>query len=262
MASISEDWLCVPLFKGLKSSQGKWDDVTMRISELLERSAEFEPYDIGIRPDLSGLVVLDADVVRKRSTNISPSERACGTKFLEYYEDGTQELLAWAAAHKLEIPPTLMVRSAGRPDGSHLPGWHLYYKQCPDWKIAKDLSLTPHCQVKAGKGIVRFSPHYEILRDLPVIELPEDWAQAIQSFEPPKISSWRGAAATAAADGDWASRAGGLNDLYTKIKGAWLKMGLGTETEVNDALLAFNDAIADPMDKDRLNSTVLRNKGW
>lgn len=211
--------------------------------------------DIGVRLELSGLVVIDADVVQALL-----GERADVRHGLATYYDGRRELKQWLTENGVELPPTLTVKSAGRKDGSHLPGWQLYYRQNPGWYV-RPAQLTPHVEVKAN-GICRYTPAFEILRNDLIAELPLEVAKKLASVSQvtrrgPRVGG-SGTSGRSLAD----LQVAGENDALIKLKGFMVGTGIWTEEQANRVIEFADSVLDDPMGEARLRDTVLRMKGW
>lgn len=247
-----------PTFRGSKASPfsgDAWKNGAAWSPELDELFAS--TYDLMVQLHRSSLVVFDCDVKAKTDYIRQPDGSAMlGTVITG---DGKHDLRKWLADNGITLPPTLIVETPGRPDGSHLPGWHLYYRQNPRWPIRRDVSKTPNFEVKPYW--VRYWSDFRILADIEIAELPEDIAMAI--FTP--AASARGVQrGDRRLDWKELSTISGLNDFYALVKATWMKkheLSDGDEDEIDQAIRAFNAALKNPMDEERLNSTVCR-KGW
>lgn len=168
----------VPLYRGSKASPvsgepwkagAPWEealDVWLR-----------ERGDLGLRLEVSSppLLVLDADVV------VRPELTPQGVR--DVVDDGRVEAVGW-----LELGgPTLVLESPGRPDGSHLPGWHAVYSLLPDgggrsdpaWGRLRNMRLGSALEAKVN-GIVRLTPASAVLRALPVAPVTPELMDAVR----------------------------------------------------------------------------------
>ena len=247
-----------PTFRGSKSSPFSGED--------WKNGGEWKPeldelfagkFDLMVQLHKSGLVVFDADV-KSKTDWVTGADGIAGLNTV-ITGNGKDDLKKWLADNGLALPPTLAVGTSGRPDGSHLPGWHLYYRQNPKWPIRFDTSLTKNLEVKPGW--VRYWSDFTILADAEIAELPEEIARAV--FSPARSAgsinrktrlSWKDLSTIA-----------GRNDFFALVKATWMKkeLGTGTEEEIDEALRAFNRALQDPLSEEELNSTVCNGrKGW
>jgi Bifunctional DNA primase/polymerase, N-terminal len=202
---------------------------------------------IGIRLAPSRLVVLDADI------RLKPVVEG-GTAMYER-QDGRAQLISWAAEHDLTLPPTLMISTSGRSDGTHESGgWHVYYWQNPKWHIIKDRQVTPDCECKVI-GIARYTPGFTVLRDFPVAELPYEWAQALEPAE-----TLRERHESEAGSRDFALQ--GVNSALTSVKGTLVRNGAWSEADADEIVRFANSLLESPMNARRLEDTVLRPKSW
>lgn len=164
------DWLVVPLIPGTKVAKGKWNarlyaehpeqTVVMRLSELMRRKREFQPFDIGVLLDLNGLVLVDADV--SSTTDIVQDGNT--SRYVTTTIDGRANLREWESA----IRATRIARIADSPDtwhdispgdpGRHDRGEHYLYKQNPDAPMAGHWWIAPNVEVKTS-GIMRIGLH-------------------------------------------------------------------------------------------------------
>lgn len=212
--------------------------------------------DVGIRLEKSGehgLVVLDADVVLDQPF----SQRPDGSMSLQpTYHDGRVELTAWLREQGLELPETLMVSTPGREDGAHAAGgWHIYYRQNPNWRVLGLKKPTKHVEVKVS-GITRFTDRCEVLRDLPIVELPENVARALQG-----VVTRRGARGPRTGGSTLAEQ--GVNSALTCLRGWLTENGVWwDEHQIKDIIRYANSVLQLPMDEDRLEKTVLKDKAW
>lgn len=213
---------------------------------------------VGVRLELSGLVVLDADVVHVQLGEVTADLVRHETAGV--YHDGRRELKRWLSEHEVKLPPTLTVKSAGRPDGSHLPGWQLYYRQNPAWWVSP-AQLTEHVEVKAN-GICRYTDKFEVLHDTVIAELPLEVAKALTNIR-------RGGGRGARVGGSGAGGRGladlqvaGENDALIRLKGFMVGCGIWTEDQANRVIEFADSVLDDPMGEARLRGTVLREKGW
>ncbi|MGV9243582.1 bifunctional DNA primase/polymerase [Streptomyces sp. NPDC003710] len=212
---------------------------------------------IGVRLELSGLVVIDADVVMA-STDMRGDDMVHHGPAM--YHDGRGELGRWLAAMGIKLPPTLTVKSAGREDGTHLPGWQLYYRQNPGWYVRPG-QLTPHVEVKAN-GICRYTDKFEILRDELIAELPLEVAKALASVSQVPRRGSRVSGSGAGGRGLADLQVAGENDALIRLKGFMVGTGIWTEEQANEVLKFADSVLDDPMGEARLRDTVLRVKGW
>jgi hypothetical protein len=213
--------------------------------------------EVGVRLELSGLVVIDADVVQGAMGDRGDDVVHHGPKA---YHDGRRELTRWLTQNNVKLPPTLTVKSAGRSDGSHLPGWQLYYRQNPGWFV-RPAQLTPHVEVKAN-GICRYTPKFEVLRDELIAELPLEVAKVLASTGQ---GSRRGARTGLSATGGRSLadlQVAGENDALIRLKGFMVGTGIWTEDQANQVIRFADSVLDDPMGEARLRDTVLREKGW
>lgn len=133
--------------------------------------------------DASGVVVIDFDS----------------------YKEGQESALQGLMDKLGNLPPTFTVKTRAG-------GWHLYFKKPEGYDlrsynnvIAKGVDLranggyvlTEGCYVKADK----YGPEgeYTVSRDLPIAELPKDWADAWQALNKPHDEAVAKKAARAAA---------------------------------------------------------------
>lgn len=231
-------WRYIQLWPGSKAAKVSGDAWREGLSWNEELAAGFirREHDLGIRLDKSDLVVFDADV-----------------KGLFGIADGREELLEWAATRVLDWEPTLIIETSGRIDGTHVPGgWHVYYKQNSRWKIQQNIKLTDNCEVLV-RGITRFTPDFRVLRDLPIAELPYEWARRLQSLPPPGRRYGK-------RDENFAEI--GVNNALTALKGLLVGNGAWSESQADDVVRYANNRLDHPMDEKRLDDTVLRPKGW
>lgn len=206
--------------------------------------------DIGVRLAPSQLVVLDADVVRRVDLTVTDGVGRQQTG----YEDGRAQLQPWLDRNGLVLPRTLMLKSPGREDGSHLPGWHLVYRQNPTWPVLRDARLDTALEVKV-QGIVRITDKSEVIKDVPIATLPEEVARKIQETPPRQKRGFRNGEG-------WVAQ--GYNNTLTHVKGVLLglpQLGLD-EDRVNKVITYINQLVDDPETDDRLATTVLKQKGW
>lgn len=232
-------------------------------------------HDLGVRLDRSGLVVIDADVVPvKEGETPRPGCAVLHEGPLQFeltepgraqvrtvvpFHDGRAELRE-LVADGLELPRTLVMKSAGRPDGSHLPGLHIYYRQNPEWVVRPGV-LSPHVEVKAS-GIARVTTDFEILEDAPIATLPRELAQAVRPAEG-RARHGGGRGGGGHAPGTFGAYAqAGVNNALTAIKGQIVNSTWWTEDQADQAVRLLNSLLADPISESRLESTVLRAKGW
>lgn len=215
-------------------------------------------WDIGVRlekcgPYGMGLLVIDADVVRRDDTVIGENSAIMRS----YWEDGRVQLNNWCADNGVQLPPTLMLQTAGRDDSTHKPGWHLYYRQCPTWPVLRNCNLTPACEIKV-KGITRLTPTMGVLRDLPIATMPEDLARRL---EPVSALPSYGRHARTGARNVYVEQ--GYNSALFLLK-SWI-LGQGywwSEEQANEIVRFANSILSDPLDAQRLENTVLKHKDW
>ena len=137
-----------------------WQGITGTWEELLAWTAQGGA--MGLLARESGLVVLDCDnkVVM----------RANGNTATMGYEHGITHLTR--VCHELghDVPPTYAVKTKSG-------GYHLYYRQHPDWQVRSQGHREDwHVDVKASASVFVVAPpsrSYEVVRDLPVAEMPE-----------------------------------------------------------------------------------------
>jgi bifunctional DNA primase/polymerase-like protein len=213
--------------------------------------------DIGVRLGPSGLVVIDCDRVVGWLPAAGGREMRKGLTV-----DGEAALRAWLTRHKAELPPTFAERSPGRPDGSHEPGIHYWFRQNPDYPVHSTGDMSARngragWEVKADY-LVRFTSDSEVVCDAPVAGVPLALAKLIWPGDKSKRRGSAGGFRQSARNGE----VNGLNDFYTKIKGMFIGYGLGSPEEADAAIDAFNQALNEPMARRRLEDTVLRDKGW
>lgn len=132
--------------------------------ETLQWWQDWPDANIGIRLELSGLLVIDLD---------SPD--------------------AWADAKKRGLPETLTARSGFKPQNPEWRGYHYYYrvgdlpvtrKHCgPKGTIDYDIELLSKGYVVAPPSMHSSGVRYEWINDLPMADAPE-WVRAI--MDPPK----------------------------------------------------------------------------
>lgn len=240
----------VPLYRGRKASYvskaawkagGHWSP---DLDEFFEHTG-----DIGVRLEPSRLVVIDADVVAEFVST------GATTMTMRRF-DGREEIMSWALARGLEWAPTLVLETSGRPDGSHEPGLHFYYRQNERWAVLSNKAPAPHCQVLAER-IARITPDFMVLRDLPIAALPYEWARALQletAALPRHVPDGR--------DGDPEFAMLGVNCALTSVKGTLLRNGSWSESQANAAVMYINSLLDSPMDERRLEATVLQAKNW
>jgi hypothetical protein len=213
--------------------------------------------DVGVRLEKSGehgLVVLDADLVLDQPYSTRPD----GSITLQpTYHDGRLELTTWLREQDLVLPETLTVGTPGRDDGAHAPGgWHLYYQQNPAWRVLGLKKPTEHVEVKTN-GIVRFTDRCEVLRDLPVAVLPEKAARVLQG-----VVTRRAARAGARLGGSSLAEQG-VNSALVCLRGWLTENGVWwNDDQIKDIVRHANAVLDVPMDEDRLEKTVLKNKAW
>lgn len=169
-----------------------WPEIMAGAAASTWTDRDGSPWDganLGVRLNRSGLVVVDADVVLLGygETGVQGCEVHHGPAGIALYADGRSELLAALRALRLNLPRSLTLKSAGRPDGSHLPGRHIYYRQNPDHPVCRDGVLAPHVEIKATV-LARVTNEFELLVDAPIAVLPGEVARAIQ----PARLTWSG----------------------------------------------------------------------
>lgn len=248
----------VPLYRGSKGSTLKGEawkagvPFDQKLHEYLSKVG-----DIGVRLDACEppLVVLDCDVKRQTDYVTTGNQGTVQTR----YEDGTAQLMAWCEENEVQLPPTLWLQSPGREDGSHQPGWHIYYRQNPEWRIRHDPRIAACVDVKFS-GIVRITDRTEVMRDLPIAELPLDIAQKL--YTPKMLGDHVSGRTSTRTLNDWMSE--GYNNTLTYIKG--ILSGSHTlaldEERVNDIIRYINSKVDHPEQDHVLEQSVLREKGW
>lgn len=209
--------------------------------------------DIGVRLERSGLLVIDADVKRHLDAIVGEA----GALMRTWYEDGRQQFLDWHENLPMDLPPTFTVESAGRPDGDHLPGWHLYYRQCPTWPVRHPFNLASQVELKVN-GIVRYTDTMTVMRDLRIAEMPEQIARLLQPVTP-RVPY---AQYTERTEGGPDFKTLGLNNALTGFKGYLMRTGLYSQEEANEVVRFANRVLADPIPSHRLENTVLKEKYW
>ena len=243
-------WMCVPLVPGTKRARGKWAEVTMPLGDLMgERGRCYRPFDIGIRLDLNGMVLIDADTVPGLETEGSRGRLAV--------TDGPAELGRWQEEHGA-LPATWMDQSPGRPDGSHLEGLHMLYLQNPEVRVGGHFTICDGVEIKAS-GILRIAitgtgKKSVPLNDIDVQVLPRECAE--------KLNSSRRKECVGASGYGGGGRAGeGRNGYLTRVKGQCERDGL-TEEQADEAVVQANAALDDPLTQEELAATVLQHKDW
>jgi hypothetical protein len=164
----------IPLVRGEKTARVKgqaWQEGQPYSPDLDEYLADLG--DIGIRLGPSPLVVLDLDSVLEYVFS--------GNEAHTRIAYGGAELWSWLQERGLELPPTFTVTSAGRSDGSHVTGLHMYFRQNPQCPLSLIRDPVAHVQVKTS-GIVRFTDRSYVAEgyDLPIAEMPLNVALALQ----------------------------------------------------------------------------------
>ena len=201
--------------------------------------------DAGVRLDRSGLVVIDADTVLEQVA-AEDGRSAMMTEF-----SGWQEFAIWMRERGLELPATFTTTSPG--GGSHLPGYHLWFAQRPDWRVLRPRQPSRHCQVKVS-GYVRWTDRSAVWSDAPVALLPRDIAEAL---EPADLLA---RARDPGERSDYALE--GVNNALTSVKGTLMR-SWWTQDQADDVVRFANSLLDDPLDSRRLESTVCRPKeGW
>lgn len=196
-----------------------------------------------MRLDKSGLIVIDCDTVPEQ---VVESNRATWRVV-----NGYEEFWSWLAGYQLCA--TLITSSPGRADGSHMPGWHLWFRQNENWKVIKPVKVAAHVDIKVS-GIVRYTDQSHIGTDAPIATLPLELAKAFQPEESLSLLSQRSSRL-----GEYAKE--GVNNALTALKGL-LCNSWWTEEQANEVARYANQLLDDPMDAGRLERTVLREKGW
>lgn len=236
-------------------SRDTFTDVPIEDLAWLQRPGAGSAFDLGYHLTSDRRVVVDADVVRVRHPG-RPGEDPW-----ESYEDGRQELVQLQRDLAYPLPPTLVLKTSGRPDGSHLPGRHYVFNQHPDLPVrARQGKVTPHCE--ALTAYIRVSRRVTVIRDLPIATLPLKWAAILNQFS----SSQPRSVTAGDSPVDWAGMQSdawmaGLNNALTKVKGMLMHHGL-SEDAANDGVEYLNSLFDDPISGERLAGTVLKRKGW
>lgn len=227
------DWRVVPLVPGTKRAKGKWDKCTMRINELVRRSSEFAPYDIGVLLKENSLVLVDADT--EQGAYVPGAD---GTARLVPGADGPANLREWKAANPGALPATYYELSPGDP-GRHGRGEHYLYKQNPEEPVTGAWRPLPGVDFKSS-GIMRIrcsgSPLTEIITLTDPVTIP---AQTVRAFKAMRTKSTRsGGKRSGGGTGDGT----GQDDMLFRLARSLKSSGLDSET----AYVAWR-AIADTL---------------
>lgn len=175
----------VPLVRGQKAARVRGDAWRAGASWEPDTDAYLRSEgDLGVRLEASSppLLVVDADVV------VHSDLTASGVR--DRYEDGRAQVLGLLTPTE----PTLVLQSPGRPDGSHLPGWHLYYHlgAAPGGvTVRQNVRLASALEVKVN-GITRLTPDMTVLRDHPVAPAPEPLLAAVASAQTARLADGTG----------------------------------------------------------------------
>jgi hypothetical protein len=156
------------------------------------------------------------------------------------------------AAGLTELPRTVKIRTQGG-------GTHWYFLQNPGCRVSQkrigflDVRSNPNAYCAIGSG-------YQLLDDGgdQIAVIPLELAQVLQSTPQDILEQ---ASQNGHREGTYGNALTAFNNALTELKGKAVELGW-PEEQANEAIRALNAASDDPMPDERLESTVLKIKGW
>lgn len=166
---LGEKWRYLPLTKDRTPLKGYtktshpeyWEGITGTWDDL-EKWVSGGKAAVGILACESGLVIVDCDV-KKVFESVGNT-----AGMVEYHGINDLKRVCEELGHV--VPPTYTVESKSG-------GYHLYYRQHPDWPLRSSGHRENwHVDVKASSRVFAVTPpsvDYHVIRDIPVARMPE-----------------------------------------------------------------------------------------